>query len=77
MQALLQSVDAVVVALAATAFAHFGVTLKEPACLQHSAAHVVRKVSVSTREMAEIAGVQHRRNPCPATITAKPNLQTT
>lgn len=66
MQALVQSVEAMVVALAAAAFAHFGVTLKEPP--RPKADQVVRRIPASTASLPLPAA---RARPCPLVTDAK------
>ena len=61
MHALIEWVETVVVALAIAAFAHFGVSLKEPP--RHSPDQIVRKVSVSSSTMQ----TADDSKPCPLT----------
>jgi len=60
MHALAQSVEVLVVALAVAAFAHFGVTVKDPP--HPRAAPVVHRISAST---ASIAALGRRASRCP------------
>ncbi len=55
MHALTQSIETLVVALAAAAFAHFGVTLKDPPC--PTATPAVHRIPASTQPV--------RKAPCP------------
>ncbi len=68
MHALLQSVEMAVFAMAAAAFAHFGVSLRAPPCPPSQA--VVRKVEVSTVEQPAPGVLRPPVSPCALDRTA-------
>ena len=77
MHALLQSIETLVVALAATAFAHFGVDLKEPPCLKGAPSQVVHRVSVAAGPNAKPDRIEAVTAPCPQAASVRRAYQTT
>ncbi len=65
MEALVHIIAAFVTALAAAAFAHFGVTLKTPVQHPHQSEQTVQRVPISD---PAAAGPAARRAPCPILV---------